>query len=170
MDMHSVNRWEGCGRACAPRWKPENDLVLLGHLPEKIAMTAEMLPLENPASLRADSAGAGEAARELLPLEVIGSAGTPGRRAGDCRRLDHRGAQRGQPPAAAPRGEQTEIAVITVRPVNLTPADTSTGEQILLAEAVRVATSAHLRLRNRLSGVGCRGGRRCFTRQPTPTW
>ncbi len=134
MDMHSVNRMGMRESVCAAL-EAGIDLVLLGHLPEKIAMTAEMLSLENPASQARILRARQSLSPELLPLDVIGSA-------------EHRAVAQAIADASITAvrdagvlplrpAEDAEIAVITVRPVNITPADTSTGEQILLAQAVQ---------------------------------
>lgn len=134
MDMHAVNR-EGMRESVRASLAAGNDLILLGHLPEQIAMTTEMLPLENTASLARIARARQAAPRELPPLDVIG-----------CD--EHRAIAQAIADAAITRvrdagqlplrlSEDAEIAVITVRPVNITPADTSTGESIPLADAVR---------------------------------
>ncbi|MCC6801910.1 MAG: beta-N-acetylhexosaminidase [Anaerolineae bacterium] len=134
MDMHAVNRL-GMRESVHAALRAGIDLVLLGHLPEQLQMTAEMMSEENAASrARIERARAG-LPRELPPLDVIGCA-------------EHRAVAQaiadaaitvvrddGQLPLRPSEDEQ--IAVITVRQVNLTPADTSAGEQVALAEAIR---------------------------------
>ena len=109
--------------------------MLLGHLPEQIAMTAELLPLENAASWGRIARARAVVPRTLLPLDVIGCAEHQAVAQAIADASITRVRDAGQLPLQP--SEDTEIAVITVRPVNITPADTSTGETILLAEAFR---------------------------------
>ncbi|MCZ2096942.1 MAG: glycoside hydrolase family 3 C-terminal domain-containing protein, partial [Anaerolineae bacterium] len=134
MDMHAVNRL-GMRESVHAALRAGIDLVLLGHLPEQLQMTAEMMPEENAASrARIERARTG-LPRELPPLDVIGCA-------------EHRAVAQAIADAAITAvrddgqlplrpSEDEQIAVITVHQVNLTPADTSAGEQVALAEAIR---------------------------------
>jgi beta-N-acetylhexosaminidase len=134
MDMHAVNRL-GMRESVRGAILAGIDLVLLAHLPEQIEMTAEMLPLENPASqgriLRARQA----APRALPPLDVIGSAEHRAVAQAIADASITRVRDNGSLPLRPPADD--EIAVVTIRPTNITPADTSLGEKIPLAEAIR---------------------------------
>lgn len=134
MDMQAVNRM-GTRESIRAALQAGADLVLLGHLPEQIELTAEMYPLYNAASLERIARARADLPHTLLPLDVIGCA-------------EHQ--QIAQTIADASitlvrdNGKlplrptpETTIAVITVRPVNLTPADTSSFVTIRLAEDVR---------------------------------
>lgn len=134
MDMHAVNRL-GMRESVRGALQAGIDLVLLAHLPEQIEMTAEMLPLENETSHWRIMQARQRAPLTLPPLDVIGSA-------------EHRAVAQAIADASITRvrdaGQlplrptpETEIAVITIRPINITPADTSLGEKIPLADAVR---------------------------------
>ena len=134
MDMSAINRL-GARESVRAALRAGNDLVLMAHLPDQLAMTQEMLGDENEgARARIDRA---RRAAPLLstqpPLDVIGSAEhhAIAQAIADASITRVRGAQ------PLHLAEDAEIAVITVHPVNITPADTSLGERILLAEAIR---------------------------------
>lgn len=134
MDMRAVNRM-GTRESIRAALAAGIDLVLLGHLPHQIALAGEMLPLESAAArARIDNARR-RLPKTLPPLDVIGSA-------------EHQAVAQAVADAAITqvrnRGElplrpstDTEIAVIAVQPENVTPADTSSGERVYLADAVR---------------------------------
>lgn len=134
MDMSAVNRL-GMRESVRGALAAGIDLVLLGHLPEQIAMTAELLASENAASQARIARARQAVPRELLPLDVVGCAEhqAVAQAIADAAITCVRDG--GQLPLRPADG--TEIAVITVRPANVTPADTSDGEQILLADAIR---------------------------------
>jgi len=134
MDMHAVNRL-GMRESVRASLRAGIDLVLLAHLPEQLAMTQEMMSEENEASRQRIARARTRTPRELPSLHVIGSA-------------EHRAVAQAIADASITRvrdsgvlplrpGEDTQIAVITIRPTNITPADTSLGEKILLADAIR---------------------------------
>jgi beta-N-acetylhexosaminidase len=134
MDMHAINR---IGKRESVRAVLEAgiDLVLMAHLTEQLEMTTEMMHLENAASRVRIQQARERAPLELPSLDVIGSseheavaqaiADTSITTVRDGRQLPLR-----------PTPE-TQIAVITVRPTNITPADTSEGEKINLAETIQ---------------------------------
>jgi beta-N-acetylhexosaminidase len=134
MDMHAINRI-GMRESVRASLRAGIDLVLLAHLPEQIAMTQEMMSEENAASRDRIARARQRTPRELPPLDVIGSA-------------EHRAVAQAIADASITRvrdagnlplrpTEDTQIAVITIRPTNITPADTSLGEKVLLADAIR---------------------------------
>lgn len=143
MDMHAVNRL-GMRESVRATILAGIDLVLLAHLPEQIEMTAEMLPLENAASQGRIMRARQAAPRTLPPLDVIGSAEhlAVAQAIADAAMTMVRHGDR-LPLRPSPNDE---IAVITIRPTNITPADTSLGENIPLADAIRKRhgrTTAH---------------------------
>lgn len=134
MDMYAVNRL-GMRESVRESLRAGIDLVLLAHLPEQLAMTQEMMVEENAASRARIAQARQRTPRQLPPLDVIGCA-------------EHRAVAQAIADASITKvrdagllplrpDEDTQIAVITIRPTNITPADTSLGEKILLAEAVR---------------------------------
>lgn len=133
MDMQAVNRM-GTRESIRAALQAGADLVLLGHLPEQIELTREMLPLYNPASLER-IAGARASLPQTYPaLEVVGCTEHQqiAQAIADASITVVRDNQR-LPLHPTP---ETTIAVISVCPVNLTPADTSSSVQINLAKAV----------------------------------
>ncbi|MEP7293219.1 MAG: glycoside hydrolase family 3 N-terminal domain-containing protein, partial [Chloroflexota bacterium] len=138
MDMHAVNRL-GMRESVRGALQAGIDLVLLAHLPEQIEMTAEMLPEENEVS-RARIKQARERAPLTPPsLDVIGSAEhrAVAQAIADAAITSVRDAGQSLWRLPLRPTPETEIVVITVRPTNITPADTSEGEKILLAEAIQ---------------------------------
>lgn len=134
MDMQAVNRM-GTRASIRAALQAGADLVLLGHLPEQIELTAEMRPLYNAASLERIARARAALPQAYPALDMIGCA-------------EHRQIAQAIADASItlvrdnnrlplrPTPE-TRIAVIAVRPVNLTPADTSSDVQINLAAAIR---------------------------------
>ncbi|MBI5667852.1 MAG: hypothetical protein HZC41_07570 [Chloroflexi bacterium] len=134
MDMQAVNRL-GTRESIRAALLAGADLALLGHLPEQIELTAEMRPLFNAASLERIARARAALPQTYPALDVIGCAehqqiaqaiaDTSITLVRDDGRLPLR------------PGADTTIAVITVRPVNLTPADTSSSVQIGLVTDVQ---------------------------------
>lgn len=133
MDMHAINRI-GKRESVRAALEAGIDLVLMAHLTEQIEMTAEMMTLENAASHARIQQARERAPLALPPLDVIGSA-------------EHKAVAQAIADAAITKVRdggllplrptpESEIAVITVRPTNITPADTSAGEKIDLAETI----------------------------------
>ena len=134
MDMHAINRM-GKRESVRAALEAGIDLVLMAHLTEQLEMTAEMTHLENAAS-RQRIQQARERAPLVLPaLDVIGSAEHKAVAQAIADAAITRVRNAGQLPLRP--APETEIAVITVRPTNITPADTSEGEKINLAETIR---------------------------------
>lgn len=134
MDMHAVNRL-GMRESVRAALRAGVDLVLLAHLPEQIQMTTEMMAEENAAA-RARIARARQGVPHVLPaLDVIGCDEHQAVAQAIADAAITRVRDDGQLPLRP--SEDDEIAVITVRQVNLTPADTSAGEHIALADAIR---------------------------------
>ncbi len=139
MDMHAINQM-GTYASVRAALEAGIDLVLLGHLPDQIALGRTLLPIETMASVARIEQARQKLPRDLLPLDVVGC---PEHRAiaqaiadASITRVRAAGRLPLRPSAEA------EIAVITAQPVDLTPADTSSSATIRLAEAIR---ARHLR-------------------------
>jgi beta-N-acetylhexosaminidase len=143
MDMYAVARF-GARESVEAALEAGADLVLLAHLPDQLQLASEIRHLINP-----QSAARIRAAREKLPKQlpspdVIGSPGHQAiaQRIADASITVVR--EGGQLPLRPKEGQR--IAVITARPENLTPADTSYDVKIQLAEAVQKRWSNTLSL------------------------
>lgn len=108
------------------------DLVLLGHLDDQIGLTERTRPLWNAASLERIAATRAGLRRDLPDLSSVGSA-------------EHRAIAQQIADAAVTltQGElpvnlppDGELAVVTVQPRNLTPADSSASVRVTLADAI----------------------------------
>lgn len=143
MDMQAVARL-GMRESVSAALRAGVDLALLGHLPNQMALTQAMLPLLNPASVKRIERARLRWQHPLPSLDVIGCA--------EHRQIAQtiadasitRVRDNGRLPLQ-PR-EDTHIVVITVQPVDLTPADTSSRVHVRLAEAVQARhtrTTAH---------------------------
>jgi beta-N-acetylhexosaminidase len=133
MDMHAINRM-GKRESVRAALHAGIDLVLLAHLSEQIEMNAEMLALENAASQARIMRARRNVPLTLPPLDLIGSAEHQVVAQAIADAAITRVRDAGQLPLRPT--PETEIAVITVRPTNITPADTSAGETIDLAAAI----------------------------------
>lgn len=136
MDMYAASRFgdaEGVRRALLAG----NDLALLAHIPDQLQLAHDLhLNISPNPDARQRINRARRRIPSVLPsLDVVGCA--------EHLTIAHEIADRsitllrdnGQLPLQPL--EDDEIAVITVNPVNLTPADTSSSVQITLADAVR---------------------------------
>ncbi|HVO44509.1 MAG TPA: glycoside hydrolase family 3 C-terminal domain-containing protein, partial [Aggregatilineales bacterium] len=111
------------------------DLVIMGHLPDQMALHQSLRSMTRPESLARIQSARLKTPASLPPLEVVGCA--------DHQRIAQTIADRsitivryeGQLPLHP--GPDDRIAVITPTPTDLTPADTSSRVEILLAEAIR---------------------------------
>lgn len=132
MDMHAVaQRPDHVEQAI----RAGCDVIVLAHLPDHLGIMRRVAHLEQPDAVERIRAAQRRIPAELPPLNVVGCA--------EHRRIaqdiaDHaitlvRDAQGTLPLRPEP---DDQIAVITVRPVDLTPADTSSQVTIRLAEAV----------------------------------
>lgn len=134
MDMHAVARF-GAERSVREAIAAGADVVMLGHLPEQLALSQAVRDAANPAAIARIQAVRATLPRELPPMSIVGSrehldiAQTIARRAITLVKGGHR-----LPLAPAP---DDRIAVIAVRPKNLTPADTSANVTIGLDAAIR---------------------------------
>jgi beta-N-acetylhexosaminidase len=135
MDMQAV-AVHGAEPSLTQAMRAGNDLVLMGHLPDQMAMTQKLRPLLDQASVARIRRARERLPSTMLPLELVGCAehqqiaqaiaDASITLVRDHGRLPLR-------PAA-----DAHIVVITPRPVDLTPADTSSMVEIKLADAIRV--------------------------------
>jgi beta-N-acetylhexosaminidase len=134
MDMQAV-AVRGAEASLTEALRAGNDLVLMGHLPDQIAMTEKLRPLLNPASMERIRRERERLPTRLLPLDVVGCAEHQqiAQAIADASITLVRDS--GRLPLRP--SEATSIAVITPQPVDLTPADTSSMVHIQLAEAIR---------------------------------
>jgi beta-N-acetylhexosaminidase len=143
MDMNAVSRHGGL-RAVTQALRAGADIVLLGHLPHQQQLMQHTSHLANPHSLRRIHSVRAALPSELPPLNVVGS-------------LEHQQIAQDIADHAItvvrdvgilplrPTPAQS-IAVVTVQPRNLTPADTSADVSVQLGEMIRrrhAATSVH---------------------------
>lgn len=132
MDMQAVARL-GVEYGVREALNAGVDLVMLGHLPDQIALSRRTRDQVRPEALARIDAARQAARRDLPPLEIVGSA--------EHRQIAQTIADRsitlvrGALPLRV--GADATIAVITTQPSDLTPADTSSTVQITLAEAIR---------------------------------
>jgi beta-N-acetylhexosaminidase len=131
MDMYAVARFGTAGIRQA--LDAGNDLVLLGHIPDQLALTRAMGYTPPPERAARVLDARRRILYELPPLAVVG-----------CD--EHRQVAQAIADAAVTRVRGTlpldvpadgRIVVITPRPVDLTPADTSSQVRIGLADAIR---------------------------------
>lgn len=120
------------------------DLVMLAHLPGQMALDAAVADLHDPASeariLRAREA----APRDLPPFALLGQAEhreIAQEIADQSITLVRNGGQLPLQPAAS-----ETVVVITPKPANLTPADTSASVHLALADAIRARHSRTIAL------------------------
>ncbi len=134
MDMYAVARYgavESVGAALAAG----ADLALLGHLPDQMGLHAHFAASENPLAVQRLQRAQVFAAAQPLELSSLDNA--------DHRAIAREVAERSitvvKDSGALPLrlSADTEIAVITPTPRNLTPADTSASLTITLADAIR---------------------------------
>lgn len=134
MDMYAVNRF-GAVESVRMALNAGIDLVLLGHLRDQFAIRDAVQDNARPEALARIQAAREAAPHDLLPLDVVGCA--------EHQHIAQTIADRsitlirdnGRLPLR-PGADQT-ILVITPEPANLTPADSSFGAQIKLADAIR---------------------------------
>ncbi|MFN8377525.1 MAG: glycoside hydrolase family 3 N-terminal domain-containing protein [Anaerolineae bacterium] len=115
------------------------DLVLLAHLPDQMALDAAVADLRNPVSEARILKARQAVAHELPPLSLLGH---PEHRAVAQEIADQSITlvRSGKQLPMRPADDET-IIVITPKPANLTPADTSAFVHIALADAVRARHS-----------------------------
>lgn len=131
MDMHAVARL-GAYESVSAALQAGADLIMLGHLPNQLELAAKVAPFGNPASAARVMAAREKLPRELLPLDTLGCEEhlALAQAIADASVTVVRGEL---PLQVRPGGT---VAVITPLPVNLTPADTSAGVTITLADAI----------------------------------
>ena len=133
MDMHAVSRLgdEVSTRAALDAGA---DIILLAHVKDQLALAEAVRDAGNPESLARIAAVREKLPRELPPLSVIGCAQHQAVAVEIARRAVTQVKGGALPLDPTP---EDHIAVVTVRPQNLTPADTSASVKIGLDEAVR---------------------------------
>jgi beta-N-acetylhexosaminidase len=133
MDMHAVNQY-GSLPSVRSAIEAGADLILLGHLPDQLDLQGQTSDLLNHAAVQRIQAARGQVPTERPPLSVIGCA--------EHQQIAHEIAAqsitqvRGQQIPLQLSGDEM-IAVITPRPRDLTPADTSSDVSISLVDAIR---------------------------------
>ena len=134
MDMHAVSSL-GHQFAVEQAILAGNDLILLGHLPDQLEMITTLAHLENQAAVQRIQAARSQLARDLPAFDVVG-----------CDAHQAVAQKIADQSITCVRGEEVlglqldssqKIAVITVIPANLTPADTSSYVDIQLAHAIQ---------------------------------
>ncbi|HRE47624.1 MAG TPA: glycoside hydrolase family 3 N-terminal domain-containing protein [Aggregatilineales bacterium] len=133
MDMGAVARY-GTDYSIQQALYAGADVILLGHLEHQIALAERMGHLANPESLRRIADAQAHLPTTIPPLEVIGSP----EHLHTARQIAERSITvvRGLAMPINPAPDET-LVVITPRPVNLTPADTSASVEITLGQAIR---------------------------------
>lgn len=130
MDMHAVARM-GPEYAVRRALEAGVDLVLLAHLDDQIGLMERTRPLWNQGSLDRIMAVRSKLRTEIPPLSVVGSAehqAIAQRIADASVTLTH---------GSLPLPQTGKIAVITVQPRNLTPADSTADVDVALATAIQ---------------------------------
>lgn len=133
MDMHAVSRL-GDETSTRAALKAGADIILLAHVEDQLALAEAVKDAVNTESLARIAAARAKLPRELPPLSVIGCAEHQAVAVEIARRAVTQVKGGGLPLDPAPNDH---IAVVTVRPQNLTPADTSASVKIGLDEAIR---------------------------------
>ncbi len=134
MDMWAVEQY-GTANSIPMALRAGADLVMLGHLGEQMKLHRDMAPLVRPDALARIDAARRRTPIDLPPLSVVGCA-------------EHQAIAQQIADSSITVVRQDEqlpirldeddlIAVITPTPLDLTPADTSSHVQIVLAEAIR---------------------------------
>jgi beta-N-acetylhexosaminidase len=134
MDMHAVSRL-GDVNAVRAALRAGIDLVMLGHIRNQLALQPQVIDLARPDAISRIRAAQALLSDDIPPLSVVGSAEhqAVAQKIADASITLVRDTDARLPLRLAP---QIRIAVITIRPINLTPADTSLGVTIKLAHAI----------------------------------
>lgn len=134
MDMYAVARY-GWQESVQAALEAGNDLVLLGHMTNQLELSKLVKPFARPEAEARILKARRHSPRELPPLEVVGSA--------EHKAIAQEIADRSitlvrdnglLPLSPAP---DDEIAIITIRPSDLTPADTSSLVRMTLGTAIQ---------------------------------
>jgi beta-N-acetylhexosaminidase len=130
MDMYAVSRL-GAYESVSAALRAGADLVMLGHLPDQLALAQRMVPFGTPEAAARVMRARERLPRTLLPFELLGCAAH--------QQVAH---QIAEAAVTRVRGEATlqmsarqRLTVIVPKPVNLTPADTSAMIRVDLAAA-----------------------------------
>lgn len=133
MDMHAVARL-GTVESIQAALDAGNDLILLGHIENQLALIPRFAAQENPQSVARILAARERRPRAMLPLEVVGSAEHLAVAQEIAEHSITLVKQSGRLPLR-PTPEQA-LVVITPQPQNLTPADSSAEVEIALAAEI----------------------------------
>jgi len=132
MDMHAVAVL-GTVESVSGALKAGADLIMLGHVPEQVALVGQMKPLFNDASVARIQQAQRKLPAQLPDLSVVGAA----EHIAIAQEIADRSITVVQDvPEQLPINDES-IAVVTITPKNLTPADTSADAKIQLAEAIQ---------------------------------
>jgi beta-N-acetylhexosaminidase len=133
MDMHAVAR-QGTQQSLTKALNAGADLILLGHIPDQMKLLEQFTSQANDESLHRIQELRASLSFELPALEVVGQDEhqTIAQNIADASITIVRDRQN-----AIPLQLTGQVAVITVRPADLTPADTSSQVDIVLAERIR---------------------------------
>jgi len=134
MDMHAVAQF-GSESSITSAIEAGVDLVLLGHLPDQMALHQSLKLLARPDALARIQAARLKTPYELPPLDIVGSAEHQAIAQQIADRSITLVRQANQLPLRP--GPEDLIVVITPTPTDLTPADTSSHVDIVLANAIR---------------------------------
>ncbi|MCB9437804.1 MAG: beta-N-acetylhexosaminidase [Anaerolineales bacterium] len=135
MDMHAVAQY-GHLESVQAALKAGADLVMLGHIPDQFQLGQEVAHLTNTASLQRIEATQRQVRTERPPLSVVGSRehqhiaqAIADRSITLVKDTHHR--------IPLQLGADELVSVISIAPLNLTPADTSAGVRVALVDAIR---------------------------------
>lgn len=134
MDMHAVAQF-GAETSVRAALRAGADIIMLGHLKDQIALNHTVSDAANYDALARIASARATLPVELPPLSVVGCKEHQDIAAEIARRAITLVQGEDVLPLAPTEGQK--IAVITVRPQNLTPADTSASVKIGLDEAIR---------------------------------
>ena len=134
MDMHAVSR-VGERESIKAALEAGVDLVLLGHLEKQLELSREVSNLAYPASLARIQRARENVPCEYPPLAVVGC--TEHQQIAQTIADRSITAVRGGDSLPLDLHEKQQIAVLTITPLDLTPADTSSGVRVALANAIR---------------------------------
>jgi beta-N-acetylhexosaminidase len=134
MDMHAVSRLGG-ELAVKMALLAGVDLALMGHLPDQMGMNERLRSLEDAASVRRIMDVRRQLPRTMLPLDVVGCAEHQAIAQEIADRSITLVRDQDQVLPLRPAADET-LAVITVRPADLTPADTSSAVTVGLHTAI----------------------------------
>jgi len=135
MDMHAVAQ-RGEKQCVIDALQAGNDLVLLGHLPNQLALLQALSHLENPEAVKRIDVVRQQLPRQSLPLKVIGSP--------EHQQVAQHIAEASitvvkdeTPLLPLELAPNDLLVVLQPKPRNLTPADTSAAVEVKMSEALQ---------------------------------